>query len=228
MIPLHDSNPRHRFPVVTIACIGLCILVFIQQLQLGQAMQQFVYAWGLIPARLMGAAQLPFEAPPASWTLLTSMFLHGSIPHLGGNMLYLWTFGDNVEDRLGHARFLLFYIICGLAAAGTQILIDPTSTIPMVGASGAIAGVLGAYLVLFPHALVYVYFPYLGIQMVRARYVLATWFIYQFILGVADLGAGSGGGVAFWAHIGGFVAGWLLAMLLLRPPPRRPRAQLWE
>lgn len=206
----------------------VCSLIFLNQMQLGQAAQQFIYTWGLIPARLMGYAQLPFDAPPASWTLISSMFLHGSVAHLGGNMLYLWTFGDNVEDRMGHARFTLFYLMCGLAAAGTQILIDPASAIPMVGASGAIAGVLGAYLVLFPHAMVYVYFPYLGIQMVRARYVLATWFLYQFVLGVADLGS-SGGGIAFWAHIGGFVAGWLLAIILFRrAPPQKRRAQLWE
>lgn len=231
MIPLHDDNPTSITPVITVAFMVACVLVFLWQIGQGPgAQEQVVYALGFIPALLFGHAHID---PAVAWvapsvTLLTSMFMHGGWLHLLGNMLYLWIFGNNVEDAMGHGRFVLFYLLCGLAAAMAQALPDPTSTIPMVGASGAISGVLGAYFLLYPRARVLVLIP-LGVftQLVRlpAIWVLGLWFGMQLLSGAANIG--SRGGVAFSAHIGGFLAGVALIPVFrhrdhrLFNPPRR-------
>jgi membrane associated rhomboid family serine protease len=215
VIPLHDDNPTELFPYVTIAFIAACVLVFVWQFSLGpQGQQYIVVALGFIPAAVVGGQSLPPEyalVPPAA-TLFTSMFLHGGWMHLIGNMLYLWIFGNNVEDAMGHGRFVVFYLLCGAAAAFAQALPNPASTVPMVGASGAISGVLGAYLLLHPRARVLVAIP-LGFILYTTRlpamYVLAFWFVLQIINSVLMATAG-GGGVAWGAHVGGFVAGMLL------------------
>jgi membrane associated rhomboid family serine protease len=161
MIPLRDDNPSNSTPFVTYTCIALCVLAFLWQFSLGEGGQRAIYALGVIPAVLLGDAQLPPELAvvPPSVTVLTSMFMHGGWMHLIGNMLYLWIFGDNVEDSMGHGRYLVFYVLCGVAAALAQALPEPNSEIPMVGASGAISGVLGAYVLLHPHARVLVVIP---------------------------------------------------------------------
>jgi membrane associated rhomboid family serine protease len=218
MIPLRDDNPTRTTPFVNYALITACVAAFLWQVSLGRHMEASVYAYGLIPDVLLGHARLPpdIAAVPAWLTVFTSMFMHGGWMHLIGNMLYLWIFADNVEDRLGHGRFIVFYLLCGIAAALAQALPDPHSQVPMVGASGAISGVLGAYLLLYPRAHVLVLIP-LGFftQLVRlpAMLVLGLWFGLQLL---SELFAPAGAGVAFRAHIGGFVAG-LLLLPLLRP-----------
>jgi membrane associated rhomboid family serine protease len=222
MIPLKDDNPTRTVPFVNYALIAACVLVFLWQVSLGERIQAAIYAYGLIPGVLLGDARLPPELAvvPAWLTVFTSMFLHGGWMHLIGNLLYLWIFADNVEDRFGHGRFVVFYALCGVAAAMAQALPDPDSQIPMVGASGAISGVLGAYLLMFPRAHVLVLLP-LGplSQLVRlpAPLVLGLWFAMQLL---SELLAPPGAGVAFRAHIGGFVAG-----LLLLPVFRRREAR---
>jgi membrane associated rhomboid family serine protease len=214
MIPLRDDNPSTIKPAVTIAFVVLCVLVFLWQFALGPAQgQRIIYSLGVIPAVLLGLRDLPSDlalVPPAM-TMLTSMFMHGGWMHLIGNMLYLWIFGDNVEDSMGHARFAVFYVLCGLAAVFSQALPEPGSTIPMVGASGAISGVLGAYLLLFPHARVLVAIPFgfiLHTTRIPAGLVLVLWFGLQLL---SNLMTQTGvGGVAFRAHIGGFIAGMVL------------------
>jgi rhomboid family protein len=228
MIPLRDDNVAARTPIVTRTLVGLCVLVFLWQMTLGpQAGQAAVYSLGVIPAVLLGRETLPPElklvSPP--FTVITSMFMHGGFMHLLGNMLYLWIFGDNVEDSMTRPRFVVLYLLSGIAAVLAQALPDPTSTIPMVGASGAISGVLGSYLLLFPHARVLVAIP-IGfiLQTVRlpAGAVLVLWFVLQLVSNL--LASGQGGGVAFRAHIGGFIAGMLLVPLFKRKdvPLRSP------
>ena len=216
MIPIHDNNPTHRTPIVTIALIATCVLVFFWQASLGpHAGQAAVYSFGFIPALLFTDASLPPELAvvPAGATLFTSMFLHGGFMHLAGNMLYLWVFGNNIEDVCGHPRFLLFYLLCGVAAAFAQALPNPASEVPMIGASGAISGVLGAYLLLFPHARVYVLVPFFifWTYQVPAGWLLGFWFLFQLWSGLAS--DPTQPGVAFWAHIGGFLAGMVLIFL---------------
>jgi len=216
MIPLADDNPTHSKPIITIGLIVICCLAFLWQLGLGQANRGAILALGVIPASLLQGALLPEALRWVSpeLTLITSMFLHGGFMHLIGNMLYLWIFGDNVEDILGKPVFIIFYCVCGVIAALSQALPDPSSTIPMIGASGAISGVLGAYIVFFPKKSVRVAIPFgFFIQVLRlpAFVVLLFWFALQLINGAS---AGSGGGVAFGAHIGGFVAGVILAPVL--------------
>ncbi|PWC53231.1 rhomboid family intramembrane serine protease [Azospirillum sp. TSO22-1] len=214
-IPLYDDNPTRRTPVVTIALIALCILVYGWQVSLGpRGGELAVYAYGVVPAVLFGYAELPdaLQVVPSWATVATSMFLHGGVLHLGGNMLYLWIFGNNVEDSMGRGRFLLFYLLCGAAAALTQSLASPLSEVPMLGASGAIGGVLGAYLVLHPRANVRVLMwiiIFVRLINVPALIVLGVWFLGQILSGVATPTSDEGG-VAFWAHVGGFVAGALL------------------
>jgi membrane associated rhomboid family serine protease len=227
MIPLRDDNPSGTPQIVTIAFIVMCVLVFLWQLSFGpQGGQRIVYALGVVPASLLGQGQLPPELSLVSpWmTVFTSMFMHGGWMHLIGNMLYLWIFGDNVEDSMGHGRFVVFYLLCGIAAVLAQALPDPSSTIPMVGASGAISGVLGAYLLLYPHARVLVAIPLgflLHTMRIPAGLVLVLWFGLQlFSSAMAQPGQG---GVAFRAHIGGFVAGMILIPLFKQ---RRVRLRL--
>jgi membrane associated rhomboid family serine protease len=219
MIPLRDENPSGLKPVVNVTLIVLCVLTFLWQLSYGRAQQAVIYAFALIPSVLFGYDSLPpdLAVVPPSVTLLTSMFMHGGWMHLIGNMLYLWIFGDNVEDAMGHVKFVVFYLLCGVAAAFTQAIPDPHSTIPMLGASGAISGVLGAYLLLYPHARVLVLVPlgfFSRVMHLPAGIVLSLWFGLQFLSNV--LSKGGGGGVAFRAHIGGFVAGLLLVAVFKR------------
>ncbi|RCX33381.1 rhomboid family intramembrane serine protease [Thioalbus denitrificans] len=234
MIPLHDDNPTRSRPVVTVAIIVACALAFLWQWSHGpEAQRAIIYAFGVIPATLFGERHLPPElalVPPGA-TVFTSLFLHGGWLHLLGNMLFLWIFGNNVEDAMGHGRFLAFYLICGTAAALAQALPDTGSVIPMVGASGSIAGVLGAYLLLFPHARILVLVPIgfiLQVLRLPAVVVLGFWFLLQLI---STLTAEPGqGGVAFAAHAGGFLTGLALVPLfrrrgvpLLAPPRDRRR-----
>jgi membrane associated rhomboid family serine protease len=217
VIPLRDDNPSFRPQIVTVSFIVMCVLVWLWQLSFGaQGGQRIVYALGVVPASLLGQQQLPPELSlVAPWmTMFTSMFMHGGWMHLIGNMLYLWVFGDNVEDSMGHGRFVVFYLLCGVAAVLAQALPDPSSTIPMVGASGAISGVLGAYLLLYPHARVLVAIPLgfiLHTMRIPAGLVLVLWFGLQ-LLSSAMAQPGQGG-VAFRAHIGGFIAGMILIPL---------------
>jgi len=223
VIPIHDDNPVTSTPVVTWALIGICVLVFAWQLGLDERGNQLAaFRYGVVPAVLLGESQLPpgLAAVPPSLTVVTSMFLHGGFMHLAGNLLYLWIFGNNVEDALGHTRFVLFYGLCGLAAALAQALHAPDSGIPMIGASGAISGVLAAYLLYYPHARVTVLVP-LGFILYTARwpavFVLGVWFVVQ--VGSSLLARPDEPGVAWLAHIGGFAAGLLLATAL-RPSRR--------
>lgn len=216
MFPLHDDNPTHIVPYVTYSLIGMCVLAFLWQLSLGGENQNAVYAFGMIPAVLFDLNVLPPELDlvPAWVTIFSSMFLHGGWMHLIGNMLYLWIFGNNVEDAMGHARFLVFYLLCGAAAVMAQALPDPESAVPMIGASGAISGVLGAYLLLYPHARVLVAIPifvFIHTMRLPAGWVLGFWFILQLLN--SAMTAGQQGGVAWGAHIGGFVAGMAMVSL---------------
>jgi membrane associated rhomboid family serine protease len=219
---------------VTVILIVICLAVYVYQESLtGKPGEAFVFQYGAIPALVFGHASLPDEvaaAIPAGMTLVTSMFLHGGWMHLLGNMLYLWIFGNNIEDAMGHAKFLLFYILCGILAALSHALTDPSSQIPMVGASGAISAVLGAYLLLYPRAHVLVFMPMFGMTRVAAGFVLGMWFVTQLVSGGMSVGA-SGGGVAFFAHIGGFVSGMALIGLFKRPDVPffgRSRSPRWD
>ncbi|MBH0202132.1 MAG: rhomboid family intramembrane serine protease [Nitrospira sp.] len=233
MIPLHDDNPTQRTPIVTMVLIGICVSVFLYQGNLPQETAElFAFQYGAVPAIVFGQASLPEEAVvalPATLTLITSMFLHGGWMHLLGNMLYLWIFGNNIEDAMGHAKFVVFYILSGILAALSHALTDPSSQIPMVGASGAISAVLGAYLLLFPRAHVLVFLPAIGMTRVAAGIVLGMWFITQLISGGMSAGA-TGGGVAFFAHIGGFIAGMALIGLFKRKDVRffSPSRSTWS
>ena len=230
MFPLKDDLPVRSTPVVTWGLIALNVFAFLYELSLevggtgegARAAEAFVMEFGLVPCRLTGACPVSGELPSPLLTVLTSMFLHGGVFHIAGNMLYLWIFGNNVEDTLGHGRFVLFYLASGVAAAATQTIVSPRSPVPMIGASGAISGVLGAYLILFPHAnvLTLVIFGFFW-RLVRipALIVLGFWMVVQILSGLGSLGAG--GGVAWFAHIGGFFAGMALSLLLRPRPPRR-------
>lgn len=214
-----DEHPaRRRFPAMTVTLVILNGLVFFYEWMIlaggGEAgLNSFILRYGAIPQAISSGERL--------YTLVTSMFLHGSWLHLLGNMLYLLIFGDNVEDRMGAGRYLGFYLVTGLLASGLQILIAPSSPIPSVGASGAIAGVLGGYIVLFPRGMVrmFMFFgPFVQIGRASAFIYIALWFVLQFFSGLGSLAAASGesGGIAYWAHVGGFVAGWVLARLFRR------------
>ena len=217
MFPLSDESLRRTTPFVTWSIIGACVLVFLWQSSLGaKAGEIALYQYGMIPARLFGMAKLRSHAAiPASATVLTSMFLHGGWLHLGLNMLFLWVFGAKVEDSMGHSRFLIFYLLCGVAAAVAQAIMSPASTLPMVGASGAISGVLGAYFLLHPLASIRVLF-FLGfipiVAHIPALIFLGLWFATQ--IASATFSVLSEPGVAVWAHVGGFLTGMLLTPLL--------------
>ena len=217
MIPLRDVIPSRTFPFITITIIVLNALAWFVELAQGpRDLNRFLYVYGLVPGDFHAA------------TLVTSMFLHGSWSHIIGNMLYLWIFGDNVEDRCGHVRFVVFYLLCGFAAGAGQILMNPQSMIPTIGASGAIAGVMGAYFVLYPHSrvLTFVPFPLFDVIEVPAIFLLGFWFLMQlFNAGAVAAAAGTGGGgVAFAAHVVGFVAGVGGIFLFKKREPR----QQWE
>lgn len=215
MIPVHDDNPTHITPWLTWGLIAACVLVFLWQWMLGAAgMQASIAGLGATPEVLLGRGHALEDPPwvPGWLTVFTSMFLHGSWAHLLGNLLFLHVFGNNIEDAMGHARFMVFYLLCGAVGVFAQALPQPDSAMPMVGASGAISGVLGAYLLLYPRARVLIGLPpplaFLTIGWVRAVWVLLVWFAMQLLM-VTVTGM-SGGGVAFGAHIGGFVAGMAL------------------
>jgi membrane associated rhomboid family serine protease len=221
MIPIGDyAGERPRIPFVNYALIVINVVVFLFEVTMPEArLNQFILQWGAVPREIVQGTDLPPTINlPIYVTLLTSIFLHGGWLHLGGNMLYLWIFGDNVENAFGPVKYLLFYLICGVAASLTQIAISANSTIPTVGASGAIAGVMGAYLVMFPGATVRTVI-FLGffftITYLPAIIVIGIWFLLQLVSGVTSLGAQTQdtSGVAFWAHIGGLIAGALLALL---------------
>jgi membrane associated rhomboid family serine protease len=227
VIPLHDDNPTTTRPFVTVGIMIACTAVYLWQHLLisREAGVQFLYGFALVPAVLTGSESLPESVAvvPAAVTVLTSMFLHGGFWHLAGNMLYLWIFGNNVEEAMGHARFFFFYVICGVAAVFAQVLPNPGSTVPMVGASGAISGVLGAYMLLYPRARVLLGLPlvFLIVELGRfpAIWVLAAWFLMQLAMGslaAATASAAESGGIAFGAHIGGFIAGCALVAFLKR------------
>ena len=235
MIPLRDANPTRRTPVVTIGIVLACFVVFAYELGLtasggDSALEAFVKQWGVVPAELTAAWGRGDILSQETATLITSQFMHAGWLHLLGNLLYLWIFANNVEDRLGRPAFLVFYLAGGVAAALAQVAVAPASTIPTIGASGAIAATLGAYLVFFPRAritsLVFLGFFYQLID-VPAVLVLGFWFVLQLIDGFTSLSmVETGGGVAFFAHIGGFVAGALVARVLVgvRGRPGRPPA----
>jgi membrane associated rhomboid family serine protease len=221
VIPLRDVIPSRTTPYVTISLVAMNVLVFMYQFALGPAVNQFVLAFGLVPAYF-------------SWVnVVTSMFLHGGFLHVAGNMLYLWIFGDNVEDRMGHGRFLAFYLLCGTAAALGQTLTVPDSMVPMVGASGAVAGVMGAYFVLYPHSRIVTLLPiFIFIQIIEvpAIFFLGVWFLMQLLSGVGSIAMATGGepagGIAFWAHVSGFAAGILGVFVFRRP--QRQRVEWWN
>ncbi len=215
MIPLWDEIPTKRIPIITIVLILINFLVYYYQFFVVVDTNAFINAYGLIPIELTrGIALTPYTPSPLYATILFSMFMHGGFVHLLGNMLYLWIFGNNVEDYLGRISFIIFYILSGIFAALGQILIAPNSSIPMVGASGAIAGVLGAYLILFPRARIttLVFFGFF-IRLIKlpAIFVLGLWIIFQLFYGLSELSvSGGGAGVAWFAHIGGFIGGIIL------------------
>lgn len=236
MFPIGDDNlpPSRGFPFVNISIIVACAAVFVLQLMFGA--DQSVMAYGTIPYEIVHGVDLgPNCGPnicgqlagmeqlihfPVYVTLITSMFMHASWIHIGGNMLFLYIFGDNVEDALGHVGYALFYLLCGFAASAAQIIADANSPIPGVGASGAIAGVMAAYLILFPQAQVRVLLGYYGVSRVPALFMIGFWFVTQLVSGIGSVvdvqTTGGGGGVAYWAHVGGFVAGAILVWIFRR------------
>ena len=239
MIPLRDDVPTRGAPLIALALILINVLVYAYEFLLwagsgagsptGERLYvQFVHEFGLLPCRVgdvcPGTLTTALAGAPAPiLTVFTSMFLHGGLLHLGGNMLYLWIFGNNVEDSMGHGRFLVFYLACGVVAAAAQYLSDPASAVPMVGASGAVSGALGAYLILHPHARVWtlvIFGFFWRIVPIPALVVLGFWIVVQVVSGAMTFGrGGEGGGVAFLAHVGGFVAGMVLITLFRRSPP---------
>jgi membrane associated rhomboid family serine protease len=237
MIPLKDDVPSRSMPIVTVVLIALNVAAYVYQLSLAFAVdaggraaaEAFVFEFGATPCRLTATCDRG-DFPSPYVTVFTSMFLHGSPLHVAGNMLYLWIFGDNVEDALGHGRFLLFYVLSGVAAAAAQTITGPTSTIPMIGASGAVSGVLGAYLLLFPYATILtlmIFGFFVRSVHIPAVIVLGFWIVLQLINGwltmsAPAMGRGESGGVAWFAHIGGFLAGMLLLLLFRPRPSRRP------
>jgi len=212
LIPLRDINPTERFAIITFCLILVNIAVFIFELTLGsRASELFVESFALVPARLFASPRVAGAVIPVEATLVTSMFLHGGFLHIAGNMLYLWIFGNNIEDATGRIRFIFFYLICGILAAYAHAYLNFTSLTPMIGASGAISGVLGAYLLLYPRARVItlVFFGfYVRTVQVPAMFVLGFWFVLQFLS--AMVSGGSAGGVAWYAHVAGFISGMLL------------------
>ena len=218
MFPIGDENEQGSgVAFVTMGLIALNVLAFLFEINQPSeaALQSFIEAWGVVPREYSAGRDLAPSIPYPFWTtLLTSMFLHGGWGHLGGNMLFLWIFGDNLEHRLGHLRFVVFYLVCGLAAGLAHILANANSTIPTVGASGAISGVLGGYLLMFPRNRVYV-MTYGGVATVPAMLMLGLWILLQFINGFGSIAnTPETGGVAYLAHIGGFIAGLVLAPVM--------------
>ncbi len=251
MIPLRDNNPTYRVPHVTYVLIGINVLVYLYEVMIGSMRQSpefgyFLRWYGAIPSEFVRVILNPGQwfffrdrlLYPAS-TIVSSMFIHGGIFHLGGNMLFLYIFGDNIEDALGSVRFLIFYLLTGIAASAAHVGIDlvaalmgagPVSDIPMVGASGAIGGVMGAYIILYPRARVLslVFFFFITVVEIPALWFLGGWLVLQFVGGLNNIGSGSNvGGTAFWAHIGGFLMGVWLIRLWMKSNGYRRRPQIW-
>jgi len=222
MIPLKDDLPTRIFPLITIGFIILNIAAFFYQISLGQASERLVMAYGAIPYSMMHPFESNLAIPTVAASIFTSMFLHGDIMHLGGNMLYLWIFGNNIEDSMGHIRFVLFYLICGIIAVYTHSFVDVQSRVPMIGASGAVSGILGAYLLLFPRARILTLVPlgfYITTIRMPALILIGLWFGMQAVNAV--LAEQGGGGVAWFAHVGGFLAGLVLIFFFKTPRGRR-------
>jgi membrane associated rhomboid family serine protease len=224
MIPIKDEIPTRRFPVLTASFIVVNLLVFLYQLSLSQqGYREMLLNFAYIPALYTGTAELPpGYGTPYGLSIITSMFMHGGFWHLAGNMLYLWIFGDNIEDYLGRIKFVIFYLVSGLAAVALFTVTSWDSTVPLVGASGAIAGILGAYMVLYPRARVHTIFFFFFIQHIRipAKFLLGFWFIMQLFYGLPELAVGGsqGGGTAWFAHVGGFAFGYLYFRLTGKKP----------
>ena len=219
MIPIKDKNPSSTFPCVTIGIIVVNVFMFLVEISLGSGLDEFLMEYGLVPIKLRYYSQVPdLTFMNTYFPFLSSMFLHGGFVHLIGNMWFLWIFGDNVEDTLGHFKYLCFYILCGIMAFTVHVLFNSQSRFPCIGASGAIAGILGAYMITFPYARVITVIPLLFIIQVMelpAVIVLGFWFIIQFFNGALSISASaSGGGVAWWAHIGGFASGITVLFVL--------------
>jgi membrane associated rhomboid family serine protease len=230
MLPLSDDIPRRLTPVVNYLLIAVNVLMFMWEISLGYDLEPALRIVAFVPARFWGSPHIVVDFG----RLLVSLFLHGGWLHLGGNMLYLWVFGDNIEDRLGHVRYAIFYILCGVLATLAHAFVNPMSVVPSIGASGAIAGVLGAYLLLYPSARVTTVIPifmFITVRQIPAIFVLGIWFVLQFFSGVASLGipeVQSQGGVAYFAHIGGFVAGMILIVLFGGTRRRQTYSEYWR
>jgi membrane associated rhomboid family serine protease len=232
VLPLSDHNPSRTTPVINILLIVVNVFFFFWELAQGPALEQTLFGLAFIPARFWISPLHPVNVIG----MFLSMFLHGGWLHLGGNMLYLWIFGDNIEDRLGHFRYLIFYLLCGIIATVAHAVFNPSSRMPSIGASGAIAGVLGAYILLFPKARVTTLIPiffFITVREIPAVIVLGLWFVLQLFVGVASLGvaeAANAGGVAYFAHIGGFVAGMVLIAVMggMRRPRALPSGDYWR
>jgi len=220
MFPLRDTIPSRHLPIVNYLIIIMNSIIFLYELALGYQLNHFLFKYGLVPIHFISSwGNDEISIAGRFLPFFTSMFLHGGWLHIIGNMWFLYVFGDNVEDKLGHLKYALFYILCGLFAGFSQFLLSWDSAVPMIGASGAIAGVLGAYFILFPHSRVLTLVPFfVFIQIIElpAFIFLFFWFIMQFLYGTASLGAVSKGGVAWWAHIGGFIAGILLIKVFVK------------
>ncbi len=230
MIPIRDRNPSSTFPYVTIGIIIINILIFLYELSLESELGEFIMKFGVVPLKVSYYSQVPdLTFISTFFPFISSMFLHGGFIHLIGNMWFLWIFGDNIEDKLGHFKYIAFYFICGIIASSVHVFFNSQSNIPCVGASGAIAGVLGAYMITFPRARVVTIVPlFIFIQVIElpAMVVLGFWFVIQFFNGATSITAStSGAGVAWWAHIGGFAAGvvilYTIRIFSVRKPGRR-------
>ena len=230
MIPIRDRNPSGTFPYVTIGIIIVNILIFLYELSLGSGLGEFIMKFGVVPLKVSYYSQVPdLTFINTFFPFISSMFLHGGFVHLIGNMWFLWIFGDNIEDKLGHFKFIAFYFLCGIIASSVHVFFNSQSNVPCVGASGAIAGVLGAYMVTFPRARVVTIVPlfvFIQVMELPAIVVLGFWFVIQFFNGAASITASaSGAGVAWWAHIGGFAAGviilYIIRIFSVRKPGRR-------
>ncbi len=222
MVPLHDDNPINTTPVVVYALLVLNVVIFLHEITLSEeALQQFFNIWAIVPAELTDSFTGDSLTAEREWfTLISSQFLHGGWLHVGGNMLYLWVFGNNIEDRLGSLKFLFFYLACGVLAGLSQWFFDPTSVIPTLGASGAVAGIMGAYVIRFPRAKIVTLIPlfiFFTTLRIPAIFFLGWWFVQQAFYSAASLGATAdmgSGGVAYWAHAGGFIFGAILGPVL--------------
>ncbi len=227
MIPIRDRNPSGTFPYVTIGIIIINVLIFLYELSLGSGLGEFIMKFGVVPLKVSYYSQASdLTVTNTFLPFISSIFLHGGFIHLIGNMWFLWIFGDNIEDKLGHFKFIAFYFLCGIIASSVHVFFNSQSNVPCIGASGAIAGVLGAYMVTFPRARVVTIVPifvFIQIMELPAIVVLGFWFVIQFFNGAASITASaSGAGVAWWAHIGGFAAGVIILYIIRIFPVRKP------